>query len=368
MSAPSTVAAALASLLDAAPSWLPQVDHWEIAEDTDTWILSGQLAGELSETAAFQLLAPVMERATSAHSDDGSLVKVPFEWDGVAGQVWYLRPVTRWVVPERCASCPTLLADAGNQFVRLGGGPGAPVICVPCRDRMHEAWVREAAVRELGALPMPVGPGPETDDRAKAPWGRGEDGRPLLPMGAHWTDIPEMVDRQVAKIQARVDQAKPGAWYRAPATELGVAPGTVRTHIDGYPRMVGQFTNVLHADLEMVLYAGSDLRWCLEMIAKFRARVAELEAAQDSVYRAEHPDSGITLGHYSTAKAARDHCEETERRSWPDGTTLAFDWIEDDEDRVAELVVTAGQNEESATGYLVTALELDSKYDAEAAE
>ncbi|WHM32409.1 hypothetical protein OH540_21130 [Streptomyces sp. BPPL-273] len=96
------------------------------------------------------------------------------------------------------------------------------------------------------------------------------------------------------------------------------------------------------------------------------ARVAELEAAQGTVYRAEHPDSGITLGHYSTAKAARDHCEATERRSWPTGTTLAFDWIEDDEDRVAELVVTAGQNDESATGYLVTALELDSEYDADA--
>ncbi|MGX1116344.1 hypothetical protein RKD37_001707 [Streptomyces ambofaciens] len=162
MSAPSTIAAALASLLDTAPSWLPQVDHWEIAEDTDTWILSGQLAGDPREAEAFRLLAPVIERAPSAHSDDGRLVKVPFEWDGVPGQVWYLRPVERWIVPERCASCPTLLADAGNQFVRLGGR-GAPVICVPCRDRMHEAWVRDAAVRELGALPMQVGSVPVSE-------------------------------------------------------------------------------------------------------------------------------------------------------------------------------------------------------------
>ncbi|MFE2712316.1 hypothetical protein ACFXKI_10065 [Streptomyces mirabilis] len=87
-----------------------------------------------------------------------------------------------------------------------------------------------------------------------------------------------------------------------------------------------------------------------------------------TVYRAEHPDSGITLGHYGTAVAARAHCEETERRSWSTGTTLAFDWIEDDEDRVAELVVVAGQNEESTTGYLVTALEIPSEYDAEADE
>ncbi|MEU8537097.1 hypothetical protein [Streptomyces parvulus] len=109
-------------------------------------------------------------------------------------------------------------------------------------------------------------------------------------------------------------------------------------------------------------------RKLLKENGELQARVAELEAAQGTVYRAEHPDSGITLGHYSTAKAARDHCEATERRSWPTGTTLAFDWIEDDEDRVAELVVTAGQNEESATGYIVTALELDSEYDPEAAE
>ncbi|MFF1297980.1 MULTISPECIES: hypothetical protein [unclassified Streptomyces] len=98
------------------------------------------------------------------------------------------------------------------------------------------------------------------------------------------------------------------------------------------------------------------------------ARVAELEATQGTVYRAEHPDSGITLGHYGTAAAARAHCEAMERRSRPTRTTLAFDWIEDDEDRVAELVVTAGQNEESTTGYLVTALELDSEYDEEADE
>lgn len=103
-------------------------------------------------------------------------------------------------------------------------------------------------------------------------------------------------------------------------------------------------------------------------LVTLRARVAELEAAQGTVYRAEHPDSGITLGHYGTEAGARKHCEATERDSWPTGTTLVFDWIEDEEDRVAELVVTAGQNEESATGYIVTALEAPSEYDEEADE
>lgn len=101
---------------------------------------------------------------------------------------------------------------------------------------------------------------------------------------------------------------------------------------------------------------------------RLKVRVAELEAAPTTVHRAEHPDSGIVLGHYGTGAAARKHCEETERRSWPTGSSLAFDWIEDDEDRVAELVVTAGQNEESTTGYIVTALELDSEYDPDGDE
>lgn len=135
------------------------------------------------------------------------------------------------------------------------------------------------AVRELGALPVPTG---VDADRAKAPWGRGEDDRPLLPMGAHWTDIPELVDQEVARIRARVEQAQPGHWYMAPATEMGLAPGTVRTRVDGYQRTVGQFTNVLPADLELVLHAHADLSWCLDMVAKLRARVAEFEAERQT--------------------------------------------------------------------------------------
>lgn len=110
-----------------------------------------------------------------------------------------------------------------------------------------------------------------------------------------------------------------------------------------------------------------------EALRMQRDRIAELEAAPTTIYRAEHPDSGITLGHYGTEPAARAHCEATERRSWPTGTSLSFDWIRDalpevDKNGIAELVVTAGQNEESVTGYIVTALELASEYDEEADE
>jgi hypothetical protein len=144
-------------------------------------------------------------------------------------------------------------------------------------------------------------------------------------------------------------------------------------------RLVNSAAGVVHAALKQNRTAAgialaldsAQLLLTPEMTAdlkRLQERVAELEAAPTTVYRAEHPDSGITLGHYSTEAAARAHCEATERRSWPSGTTLAFDWIEDDEDRVAELVVVAGQNEESTTGYIVTALEVPSEYDPDADE
>ncbi|GGQ83379.1 hypothetical protein [Streptomyces flaveolus] len=131
-------------------------------------------------------------------------------------------------------------------------------------------------------------------DCAQAPWGRGEDGRPLLPMGAHWTDVPELVDRKVANIQGRVDQAQPGNWFASPTAE---APDTVCTQHDGYTRTVGRFTNVLPGDLELVLHAHQDLAWCLSLIAKLRARVAELEAEQpaDGITRRIAPTQSLSV-------------------------------------------------------------------------
>ncbi|MFI0268620.1 hypothetical protein [Streptomyces luteogriseus] len=163
------------------------------------------------------------------------------------------------------------------------------------RDAMSEAWFQDRARRDpvsrsllrdkerLTARVAELEKSQADADRAKAPWGRGEDGRPLLPMGAHWTDVPELVDRTVVGIQSRLDQAHSGNWYDASATETWRAPGTVCTRVDGYHRIVGQFTNVLPADLELVLHAHADLGWCLEMIAKLRARVAELEAQREAL-------------------------------------------------------------------------------------
>lgn len=99
-------------------------------------------------------------------------------------------------------------------------------------------------------------------------------------------------------------------------------------------------------------------------------KVAEFLAEKPplTVFRASH--ESIVMGLYTTAAEARKHCESEERRSWGPGHTLVFDWIEDDEeeDAVAELVVTAGQNEESTTGYVVTPLAVAAAFDPDADE
>lgn len=139
-------AAALAELLTAPPAWLPPVDHWEIAEVDGGWLLSASLRGadDFPERRRFHMIEQIAAASGVPVDDDGRLVKAWFAVDGVAAQVWYLRPVERWVVPEQCATCPTELGSPGVAFVRLGKGRDAPVVCVACRDRMHAAWIRGA--------------------------------------------------------------------------------------------------------------------------------------------------------------------------------------------------------------------------------
>ena len=84
-----------------------------------------------------------------------------------------------------------------------------------------------------------------------------------------------------------------------------------------------------------------------------------------TMYRASH--DSIVMGLYTTAASAREHCEAEERRSWAKAESPVFDWIEDEEDGVAELTAWVG-GEERTTGYVVTALEVASEYDEETDE
>ncbi|GHI91317.1 hypothetical protein [Streptomyces olivaceus] len=79
------------------------------------------------------------------------------------------------------------------------------------------------------------------------------------------------------------------------------------------------------------------------------------------VYRAAH--DSIVMGLYTTAAEARRHCETEARQTEAGGAV--FDWIEDEEDGVAELVADTVSGEEE-TGYTVTAVEVAAEYDPEA--
>ncbi|MER5769583.1 hypothetical protein [Streptomyces sp. NPDC001985] len=87
------------------------------------------------------------------------------------------------------------------------------------------------------------------------------------------------------------------------------------------------------------------------------------ESTPLTVYRASHDSIGVGL--YTTAAAARAHCEAYVRREI--GDEGALDWIEDDEDGVAELVAEIGGAEDT-TGYVVMSLTVASVYDEEADE
>ncbi|MFG3090637.1 hypothetical protein ACGGAI_23735 [Streptomyces antibioticus] len=86
------------------------------------------------------------------------------------------------------------------------------------------------------------------------------------------------------------------------------------------------------------------------------------ERPTHTVYRAQH--DSIVMGYYATTRAAREHCVAALRYDMP---TAAIDWIEDDEDGIAELVA-AISGEERPTGYFVAALEVGAAYDPEADE
>ncbi|MEU0808738.1 hypothetical protein [Streptomyces sp. NPDC005970] len=86
------------------------------------------------------------------------------------------------------------------------------------------------------------------------------------------------------------------------------------------------------------------------------------QPAELTIYRASH--DSIVMGLYTTAAAARAHCEADMRWDLP---SVPLDWIEDEEDGVAELVAAVGE-EERPTGFVVTALEVASEYDEEADE
>jgi hypothetical protein len=188
------VASAISGL--AVAPWMPRIASWEIAPDDDVWGAHAEVDAETSGPA-FRELHALADAVRSVVALDGRLASVTFtEADyEVPIRVWWLQPVERWIVPERCATCPTALGDPGVAFVRLGepGEREAPVVCIPCRDLMHSEWVSTTC---------------PAADRAEHHW---------------WFSGPDNGWSCTTCRTVRTDPADPATMTRAPRVETGGA-------------------------------------------------------------------------------------------------------------------------------------------------
>jgi hypothetical protein len=97
-----------------------------------------------------------------------------------------------------------------------------------------------------------------------------------------------------------------------------------------------------------------------------------LTPSEVTVYRASH--DSIVFGLYTTAQAAREHCEAYARREHVGPSELKLWWREDEdtvnqpEEGEAELIESTAPGYARPTGYVVTPLTVASAYDPEVDE
>ncbi|MFC8945955.1 hypothetical protein [Streptomyces rochei] len=162
----------------------------------------------------------------------------------------------------------------------------------------------------------------------------------------------ETLDRLLREAQARVAELEQGHGTQARPADAPPEPGMFR--------IIADLTNA--DDREDALYAAERVEYALTEHGYGCAVSVEAADAPLTIYRASH--DSIPMGLYTTAAEARKHCETELRREWPNSL---LDWIEDEEDAVAELVAENADGE-TPTGYVVEALEVAAKYDPEADE
>ncbi|MFF3310536.1 hypothetical protein [Streptomyces sp. NPDC002952] len=178
----------------------------------------------------------------------------------------------------------------------------------------------ESAVRQRGALPVPIGG--ETD----------------------------LTPEQRATIAQQLGDVKPAT--AGLLISFGESVRARREH--DHPKWEDLFC------MNLSSYMGERMAPVLRRLLDLEDEVERLRLR--TAYRAWR--GAIALGTYDSAETARQHCEAVIRRDLP---TVSLDWIEDEEDQVAELVASVGEDER-VTGFVVTALEIASEYNAEADE
>ncbi|MFC8156335.1 hypothetical protein ACFUO0_20170 [Streptomyces cinereoruber] len=112
--------------------------------------------------------------------------------------------------------------------------------------------------------------------------------------------------------------------------------------------------------------AGAQAHALLALVAAQAAPAAPPAAQAVTVYRVSCEYSPFPLGLYANPEAGRAHCEALVSGEYLADTALFFDWIEDEDEPLWELVVRVGDKAEKPTGYTVTAVVAEADYDPEA--
>src|SRR5690606_35607152 len=196
------------------------------------------------------------------------------------------------------------------------------------------------------------------------------------PVLAGVLDEAERLRARVAELEAQRERRR--VRLVACEADLGEMRGLLSPN--GFPRRIPPEV-AIH---ERVAPA---VEWLLNRVSELEARLAEYERPVDedpiayaltetaplTVFRASH--DSIVMGLYTTREAARAHCETVLRREIGD-TAGDLGWIPDDgSDGSAEelSLVGPGVDEDgvpydTATGYVVTPLEVAAAYDPDGDE
>lgn len=136
------------------------------------------------------------------------------------------------------------------------------------------------------------------------------------------------------------------------------------------PHTVEGIARAARAQLLDQLRAAARDIWTPADLQALIDELAKQTPAELTVYRAEY-SSGLPLCTYTTAKAARAHCEAYVRREHPAGDRLVMNWLPDDEDEPTlwELLTRLDDAPaENDTGYCVALVDVAAAYNSEADE
>jgi hypothetical protein len=120
-----------------------QLIHYEMQRSDDGWQISVTLDPEHPDPDHIGHQLRIVLAAEVSYPNPADM-SADFTLNGVPVHLWHQTPREPLPLPDRCATCPTELAN-GVPYFRLWkkGSCEIAVICEPCRELMHRRWAAE---------------------------------------------------------------------------------------------------------------------------------------------------------------------------------------------------------------------------------